>query len=305
MKHIVTAILAAVGLLFFSAENAWAWGPGMHLVVGNQLLDNLHLITPFVGELISSHRRAFLYGCLSADIFIGKGSAFRPGHSHNWATGFRLLETVTKPRLMAYAYGYLTHLAADTIAHNYYVPNLLAVAGSSGTASHVYFEMQADSRMDWDRDQALELFRRPNKSADGLLLSATSHRKWPFLLKKRLMIGGLSLFGRKQWGNSLGLAERILPTINYESFLDRMTRLSFTVAADCLNAPVSSPVVRLDPIGSKALEMVRSLRAHTGRQPLCDLGRHFLVAPSVNDLPVPLLPSAPAFKTALATAHTG
>lgn len=284
MKAVITIIVAAFGLVLTEAQDAMAWGPGMHLAAANHVLDNLQLITPFVGDLISSHRRAFLYGCLSADIFIGKGSTFRPGHSHNWETGFRLLETVTEPRLMSYAYGYLTHLAADTVAHNYYIPGLLAVSHVSGTASHVYFEMQADARTNWDSGEALELFRRKDSSADSLLLSATSHAKWMFKLKKRLMLGGLVLFGRKHWGGSLGLAERILPSLDYEEFLRRMTRRSLAAVVDTLNAPMSSPVVQFDPIGSKNLKRVRVMRSHVGRAKAKGLGSHFPMPDSLATL---------------------
>ncbi|MBU1248566.1 MAG: zinc dependent phospholipase C family protein [Proteobacteria bacterium] len=304
MSKLTTIILAALALLLALPGSALAWGPGMHLAAGSFVLDNLTLVTPFVGELVAAHRRAFLYGCLSADIFIGKGSTFRPGHSHNWATGFRLLETVTDPRLMAYAYGYLTHLAADTVAHNHYVPGLLAVAPASGTTSHVYFEMQADARMHWDRDEARGLFRTPDKSADGLLLSATRHRRWPFQFQKRLMLGGLALFGRKPWNDSLSLAERILPTLNYESYLNRMSRLSFAAVIDCLNNPVSSPVIELDPIGSQALARVRMMRFTDGRSRIHDLGRHFPVAADLCALPLPAVPLCPVPSSNL-HAHAG
>ncbi len=285
--QIMVIILAALGLVLVSADVALAWGPGMHLAVGNHVLDNLHLVTPFVSELISGHCRAFLYGCLSADIFIGKGSTFRPGHSHNWTTSFKLLESVTEPRLMAYAYGYLTHLAADTVAHNHYIPGMLVVSPSSGTPSHVYYEMQADARVNWDHDQALELFRQPNISADGLLLATMSQRKWPFLFKKRIMLGGLSLFGRKQWNGSLNLAERILPDLNYKSFLKRMILLSQAAVIDSLNDPVGSVMVQLDPIGSKALNRVKTIRLASGRLPIRDLGCHFPISKSLASLPLP------------------
>ncbi len=291
--HVMIIILAAASLVLAFADVALAWGPGMHLAVGNHVLDNLHLVTPFVGELIAGHCRAFLYGCLSADIFIGKGSTFRPGHSHNWDTGFKLLENVTDPQLMAYAYGYLTHLAADTVAHNHYVPGMLAVSPASGAPSHVYYEMQADARVHWDHDQALELFRQPNVNADGLLLATMSQRKWPFLFKKRIMLGGLSLFGRRQWNGSLGLAERILPDLNYKSFLQRMTRLSQSAVIDCLNDPMGSLVVNLDPIGSKALNRVKSIRLTSGRLPICDLGSHFPVSENLSSLPPPTISLEP------------
>eukprot|EP00828_Plagiopyla_frontata_P032658 TRINITY_DN42528_c0_g1_i1.p2 TRINITY_DN42528_c0_g1~~TRINITY_DN42528_c0_g1_i1.p2 ORF type:complete len:229 (-),score=31.03 TRINITY_DN42528_c0_g1_i1:3-689(-) len=125
--------------LFFLAvpEQAQAWGPGMHMVTAHYVLDHLELLAPAVSQLLSENKDAFLYGCLSADIFIGKGSRSKRIHSHNWSTGTTLLESSQSPRLRAYALGYMAHLAADVVAHSYYVPNVLYRVKLRGRVSHV------------------------------------------------------------------------------------------------------------------------------------------------------------------------
>jgi hypothetical protein len=135
MSKTLTAFIGLVITLLALPGDALAWGPGVHLAMGGTILENLGLVSPFIADILARHRDLFLYGCISADIFIGKGSRIHDGHSHNWDTGFALLHSARDPGLRAYAYGYLSHLAADTVAHNYYVPNILAAAPSAASSA--------------------------------------------------------------------------------------------------------------------------------------------------------------------------
>ncbi|MEF2144807.1 MAG: zinc dependent phospholipase C family protein [Desulfovibrionaceae bacterium] len=266
MLKTLLSFFALGAIILLAPDQALAWGPGVHLAVGNSLLAQTHLLTPFLSELFTAHRQAFLYGCLSADIFIGKGTKFRPGHSHNWDTGFRLLESVHDPRLMAYAYGYISHLAADTVAHNLFVPAMLTVAPSGGTASHVYVEMLADQKVGWDRRQASRVLNRAEIAADDLLLAAMQRAKLPFLLKKNLMRSGLFLCRQVPWDISLDLASRLLPAGDFAQFLDDMVSLSLRAVVDVFERPLDSPALEMDPIGSRNLEQARRMRRSCGRR---------------------------------------
>lgn len=261
MKRLSALFTIAIAVLLTIPADALAWGPGAHLAIGQAALDNLGIMPPLVAELLLRHTSSFLYGCLSADIFIGKGTRFKPDHSHNWTTGFKLLNTAEDPHTQAYAYGYLTHLAADVISHNYYVPNMLWNMPYGGNATHVYVEMQADMKTGWDPQLALWLFRQPNRQSEGVLLSATAQRRWTFLLKKRLMMGGLTLCSRKTWDNSLDLAERMLPWPHNTGYLDDMLDLATRSALHFLQDPTASPALSFDPIGSRNLNEVKGLRA--------------------------------------------
>ena len=44
----------------------------------------------------------------------------------------------------------MTHLAADVVAHNYYVPNTLWTMPTGGKLSHVYVEAQAEDLFAFD-----------------------------------------------------------------------------------------------------------------------------------------------------------
>lgn len=258
MNIIFIFYIATVALLL--PGEALAWGPGVHLALGNSVLANLSFLPPLLGGLLSHHREAFLYGCLSADIFVGKGSDFQPGHSHNWVTGLKLLNSAKDARATAYAYGYMSHLAADVVAHNYYVPNTLWTMPSGGKISHVYVEAQADCRFEAEREAALKLFRRPNRDTDRTLLSAMEKKRLPFMLKKQLVKSSLLVTGSKEWGHSLRLVGRILPWSRPSRHLDEMYALSRRVIFDLLADSKNTVAYTFDPIGSRNLRRVKELR---------------------------------------------
>ncbi|MFP4517337.1 MAG: zinc dependent phospholipase C family protein [Desulfovibrionales bacterium] len=259
IKVLISTLFTLVLVVVFHSD-ALAWGPGVHIAVGNYLLSNLALIPASMAGLISSNPNSFLYGCLSADIFIGKGCRYTPEHSHNWTTGFKLLESAQTRQVKAYAYGYLSHLAADTIAHNYYVPNSLWLTPGKGRLSHIYLEMQADQRVDWCRKQARNLFRTAKRPEDISLLSTMDKKKFTFLLKKHLYKGSLSICDRKSWNSSLHFMDRNLPLANNETYLHTMLDLSLRAALDLLKNTATSPVRSLDPIGSRPLSLAKQIR---------------------------------------------
>lgn len=254
-------IIATIALVLGGADHAMAWGPGVHLALGNHILANGSLILPAAAELITRHPNMFLYGCLSADIFIGKGSKFTPTHSHNWSVGLKLLRSVRDDHLKSYAYGYLSHLAADTVAHNHYVPSAMGLAGNGNKLMHTYVEMQADRRVAWSRKQTRHMFkwRGASRAADSSLLETMDRRKTPFNIKKQIFRGSLFVLRQKPFQGSLDLVERNLPITDREDELDRMLTLSLRAVLDFLSRPESSPVLQLDPIGSSNLSRVKHL----------------------------------------------
>ena len=286
MPTLLTILLAAVCAVLLVPADALAWGPGVHMALGNRVLDSLALTAAPIAKLLAVHGREFLYGCMSADIFVGKGSRFTPRHSHNWDTGFTLLERSESPEIKAYAWGYLSHLAADTIAHNYYVPNMLGLVPLSGRLGHVYLEMQADRRVEWDHSQARDIFEARLNAQDHSLIGATCEKPLRFKVKKRIYKGGLSMAGRKTLSSSLKFADRRLSRVDGSGFLDEMLDLSWRIVIDFLSEPESAQALALDPIGSSRLGTAQRFRRrqyilarHKGFSPL------FPVHAEVSELP--------------------
>jgi hypothetical protein len=289
MKKILLCLTLTLLCILSAQGTAFAWGPGVHLAVGNFLLSNLGLLSAALSELLLMHTNSFLYGCLSADIFIGKGSKPAAGHSHNWSTGFKLAQSASTPQQKAYAYGYLTHLAADIVAHNYYVPNVLWTTPGKGRLSHIYIEAQADMRVDWSRHQARELFGKHNRPEDLILLAAMTKGSLAFQIKKQIYRGTLSLCERKSWSTSLLFMDRTLPLTENDRFLNRMLDLSLKSAMDVLKKSTQSAVVTFDPIGSRHLCMVKEQRGKRPHPALHrgSIRRFFRVDPCLSRLPSP------------------
>ena len=81
--------------------------------------------------------------------------------------------------LRAFGLGYLAHLAADSVAHNYFVPKQLAVTSSTSALGHSYWESRfethlghgvrpARARADSHRPLALRRPARPRAESDDL-----------------------------------------------------------------------------------------------------------------------------------------
>ncbi|NJB69403.1 hypothetical protein GGQ74_003105 [Desulfobaculum xiamenense] len=277
-KHIAraaTALIAFLVVLLYPDRQALAWGPGVHMAIGEYVLGNLGLLTPVMAEVLRSNGSAFLYGCLSADIFLGKGSTVHPTHSHNWLVGQKLLTTAASPRARAHALGYLSHLAADTVAHNYYVPNMLSAMPMAGRISHVYTEMLADSLVQWDRRKARRLLRQEHAEADSALLAAMRRKALPFVIKKRLVHDSLGLTGYKGLGLSMNIARRHFAPRGVEAYVLDMLELSFGVVVDFLRHPDTTPSRSLDPVGTRHLWSVRQI-LHQRVQRKVRLGRRTL-----------------------------
>jgi hypothetical protein len=49
--------------------------------------------------------------------------------------------------LRAFALGYQAHLAADAVAHNYFVPRQLAVTASTSALGHSYWESRFETHL--------------------------------------------------------------------------------------------------------------------------------------------------------------
>ncbi len=134
-------ILLLVISLLCVPSLAFAWGPLTHTYLGNEVLSLGALIPPSIYRIIKRHRKDFIYGNLMADIVAGK--KYLPDHrnSHNWGFAFNLLSLAKTNQQKAFVYGYLCHLAADTVAHNVYTANKKSVR-------HTLLEMKADAIID-------------------------------------------------------------------------------------------------------------------------------------------------------------
>lgn len=256
--------LFILGSLLFPAE-ALAWGPGVHMTAGNWVLQNLSALPAAIAEALISYPGQYLHGGLAADIFIGKGSKAKSGHSHNWDSGFRLLDKADNQRRLAYALGYLSHLAADTVAHNVYVPGTFATAPGPGRLAHVYIEWHADASLNWDAADARGVFHEAGSLASERILRDTVRQKaWKYWLKKHLYERSISFGNSRTMLRSINMMDRLFPGEDRLRLLDYMLTLSTRAIYSVLGDLDASPVFSLDPIGADALSLAVSRRSGRG-----------------------------------------
>jgi len=254
------AAFAVFSLVLFVPRKALAWGPGVHTAGARFVLANLDLLPQAQAALLARFPKTYLYGCLCADFFVGKGAKAHPNHSHNWESAEKLLRAADCEQLMAHALGYVSHLAADVIAHNYYVPQIMARAALTGNLAHVYVEMQADSRLAGGH----VLKGRSKPSAQHMLdknLALTLGVN-PFATKcrKRVFRSGVRLASFTGWDRSLRLASRIMPLPCAQTSLDAMFDLSLRATLDALRSPYETILHAFDPIGSQSLALAGQSR---------------------------------------------
>ena len=142
------ALPAAVLAILFYPSDALAWGPLAHLSFSAQALGQLSAVGPSIRALLQESGDAFLYGSLAADIVVGKNMARYLYHCHNWKVGFHVFDRAESGEEQAFALGFLAHLAADTVAHNYYVPFQTVASFHKFQTQHAYWELRYDQRMD-------------------------------------------------------------------------------------------------------------------------------------------------------------
>ena len=68
-------------------------------------------------------------------------------HCHYWHVGQEIHDLAATDALRAFGLGYLSHLAADTIAHNYFVPRQLMLTSSTAAVGHSYWETRVEAHL--------------------------------------------------------------------------------------------------------------------------------------------------------------
>lgn len=120
---------------------AFAWGPMTHMYLANEIYSYAPLIPAGILAVIKKYKQDFLYGNLMADMILGKKYLPEDKSSHSWDVAFNLLEHAEKGPEKAFVYGYLSHLAADTVAHG-------TLTGDMLDMEHTWIEIKADSVID-------------------------------------------------------------------------------------------------------------------------------------------------------------
>jgi hypothetical protein len=260
MKIITFGIIAVIQLVL--PEDALAWGPGVHTVIALSLIKDVSLILPSIAGIITSCPSEYLYGCLAADFFVGKSKMKKNIHAHNWQGGFKFLEKANDDRELAYAYGLLSHLAADVVAHNFFVPNMINDHRPGRKNSHLYWEIRADYLIGPEYTKiAKDVLNMDHRGCDKLLNRISGKRSMK--AKKLMFIQSVKFSDRAYTTRHMFFPCK---TVNHPIFSDYtnfMVGLSSQVLIGFLKHPETSPCLHHDPIGMRNLGRAKRNRSLT------------------------------------------
>jgi hypothetical protein len=259
VKLPVALLLVGLGFLCFP-HALHAWTPGTHVVLGERMLSSLQTLPGSVAELLRAFPYDFLYGNIAADTTMAKKFAPADRHCHAWHVGLEVRDLAPNDALRAFGLGYLAHLAADVVAHNYYVPRQLVVSSSTRAMGHTWWEMRAELHLgDAVPQAARDLIRLDHRAADAHLERILSPTIFSVRTNRRLFRGMVRLTDSRAWQAGLQVAQDQsrweLPTTLITVHLDRAVEYVRAVLSSDL-----SPVYRSDPNGERAIMGSKAVR---------------------------------------------
>ena len=193
-------MISALIIMLLLTGNAHAWGGGTHLIVGLDVLSKASQLPGSMAAVLAAAPHQFLYGCLAADIVIGKKHTHYLLNCHRWRVGERLLQAARGEEETACAWGYLCHLAADVVAHNYFVPYKIMRSFSSISLRHTYWEMRFESFVEpWVWEKAKDVCKAGKPLDDTLLKQVVAPTLLSFGNSKRIFNSIMLLSRLERW----------------------------------------------------------------------------------------------------------
>jgi hypothetical protein len=248
----------AVALLF--PDPLLAWTPGTHIYLGESVLANLGVLPTAVADLLRAFPFDFLYGNIAADSSIAKKYAPVGRHCHSWVVGQEIHDLARTDALRAFGLGYLAHLAADVVAHNFFVPRQLVLTSSSTGFGHSYWESRFERPLgETFARTAKEVILLDHGPADAHLDEIIAPTIFSVKTNRRLFRGMVHLTESQGWQRAFQVAEKRsrwdLPTVDVERHL----ALSYEYVMQLLAEPDAEPR-RLDPAGDTPLRTAKRMR---------------------------------------------
>ena len=283
-------VISAVALVvLIDTDRAMAWGPATHIGLADTVWGQLGAVPAALAALLGRNRIPFLFGSIAADMVFAKRLSRVKQFCHHWSTGFALLGAARDERAQAFAQGYLSHLAADTVAHGKYVPRQIILSGSSVNFGHFYWELRADSAAGQDAWTLLkEVLDHDHDTHHQVLNRHISGTFLPYGMNRAVFRAINELCMDQNVRRSLATWHRYSPKGLDAGLLE-------AYRAECVDRMISvlsegerSPVLREDPNGTPAFMQLKVRRRERRR-----LGRRGCVADlSLREASLGLAPRA-------------
>jgi zinc dependent phospholipase C len=295
------AILGIVAIACFPSS-AFAWTPGTHVYLGEAVLRTLFLLPEQIADLLRAFPYDFLYGSIAADTSIAKKYAAAGRHSHSWSVGLDILSRARDEPLRAFSFGYLAHLSADVVAHNYFVPHQLTVTSSTMGVGHSYWETRFETHLgEWAPRRARELILLDHSRSDAHLDRILSPTIFSTPTNRRIFRGMVRAADMESWQRIFQLMlERSRWDLADDQIGVYLTR-SFDYVIDLLVRLDGAEPMHFDPSGEAQLRMAKRVRRAALRdggdaEVQAEATLHFGLPSSplvyARQMPVPLYPPA-------------
>ena len=259
--------LLVVGLvLLILPEPAYAWTPGTHIYLGESVLANLPLLPAAVADLLRAYPFDFLYGNIAADSSIAKHYAPLGRHCHYWHVGQEIHDLAESDALRAFGLGYLCHLSADTVAHNYFVPRQLMLTSSTAAVGHSYWETRVETHLgDAYSKAAKDVIMVDHGEADAHLDRIIAPTIFSVRTNRRLFRGMVHLTDTTSWQRATQVAREYSRWRLRDEDVERHLGLSYDYMMELLGGPAAS-AHHLDPSGERPLKTAKVLRRKVLRE---------------------------------------
>lgn len=297
-------LLLAVIALCALPSTAWAWTPGTHIFLGEAVLAALAQLPKGIAELLGTYPMEFLYGSIAADTSIAKKYAPVGRHCHSWAVGLEIYDKARDDSIKSFALGYLAHLAADTVAHNFFVPRYLIIASRTSGVGHSYWESRFETHLGTGYSRrAREVILRDHTRSDEHLDRILSPTIFSTQTNRRLFRGMVYVTDTESWQRIFQLAAENSRWDLTDPDVSRYMERSYDFIIDFLRRVDYSEPYLLDPAGDGALRLAKEVRRDARRSGMEfrmaeEATRQFSMPESrlhfASELPAPLYSPAPA-----------
>lgn len=254
-------LAVALLMLVLAPHTAHAWTPGTHVYLSEAVLRSLGQLPGAIGDLLRAFPYDFLYGSIAADTSMAKKYVPTGRHCHSWTVGLEIHDAAPDEPMRAFALGYLSHLAADAIAHNHFVPRQLAITASTASLGHSYWESRFETHLGSAvARQARDLILLNHSRADALLDGILSPTIFSTHTNRRIFRGMVHVADNEGWQRIFALMTENSRWDLADADVGRYIDSSYDAIMDFLVRFDKSAAYLLDPSGEAALRLAKQVR---------------------------------------------